>query len=419
MAAALFMVSCGSDDSSEPVKPRKETMGQRTIIAFVNGNNNLSPSLMSDIQEMRNGSANLPDGYDLIAVVSLSGNNPYIAHLKNGQLNKIREYDHFFNLLTPDSIASIGKWIVSEFPSQQYATVISGHGTGSYMAKDTIATDLERKEPYDANTINAIGFEKELKGSPKLWLNVPSFVTALSHLPHQQFVFFDCCCMMTAETVYELRKYTDYVIGAPCEVPTAGAPYATVVADYALPTEQVGASIINHYNNGYNWDNYNCNGICLSVVKTSAIEGVLAATRAALLDIKQKMPAAERTKIDISKCTFYLREDSRNYLYDIRSVMYHMTEKGYLDNTLYNNLLTALDKAVVSKIKPQGNDGKFYRYWYSTVIPFIEFDFTANDYCGLSMTVPRDTYDSATPNMNKSMYDLEWCRQVGWSELGW
>lgn len=423
VAVAMLVVSCGSDDSDEPVKPRKDTMGQRTIIAFVNGNNNLYSELRSDVEEMRKGSVNLPDGYDLIAVVSL-GDNPYIVHVKNGEFNNIRTYDHYFNLLTPDSIVSISKWIISEFPSQGYATVISGHGNGSYMAGDTISTDLERMEPYTDNSINAVGYEKERGSTPKLWLNIPSLVTALSHLPHQQFVFFDCCCMMTAETVFELRKYTDYVIGASSEVPTAGASYSTIVPDYALPTEQVGASIINHYYNGYNWNSLSCNGVCLSVVKTSAIDGVLAATRAALLDIKEKMPAAERTQIDITACTYYLCKDSRDYLYDIRSVMYHMNEKGFLANTLYRNVLTALDNAVVSKIKPKGKDGAYYKYWptsssTSSGVDFSKFDFTDNDYCGMSMIIPQAVYDSASPNTNETMHNLEWCRKVGWSELGW
>jgi hypothetical protein len=49
---------------------------------------------------------------------------------------------------------------------------------------------------------------------------------------------------------------------------------------------------------------------------------------------------------------------------------------------------------------------------------FRSFYLSDKTFGGVSMFFPMKIYTYYT-NMNTRMYDYEWCREVGWKDLGW
>lgn len=44
---------------------------------------------------------------------------------------------------------------------------------------------------------------------------------------------------------------------------------------------------------------------------------------------------------------------------------------------------------------------------------------TDDYYGGISMIAPSDLYPYNGSDINTTMFQLEWCRNVGWKDFGW
>lgn len=86
----FLLIACASEDTAGPQGMTEEqysmTPGRRTIIAYISGDNNLSPSLSSDISEMTEGSTQMPDDCRLLVFADLNNQPPYIAHILGGKM---------------------------------------------------------------------------------------------------------------------------------------------------------------------------------------------------------------------------------------------------------------------------------------------------------------------------------------------
>ena len=60
-------------------------------------------------------------------------------------------------------------------------------------------------------------------------MNITQMAKALEGLTPFKYIFVDCCNMVSAETGYELRNATEYLIGSPAEIPGWGAPYDKIM----------------------------------------------------------------------------------------------------------------------------------------------------------------------------------------------
>lgn len=407
---ALFSCSHDDDDTQSEVKIR------RTIIAYVCGDNNLSNSLQDDIMEMVKGAATLPTDCRLIVFTDFLNTTPYIYEIQNGQRTTVKKFSEEFYCTNPDSMLHAMQWIADNYPADEYALLMTGHGNGSIIEQDTVGTIIARRYAYGLDTTG----DKE-SGSYATWLNIPTFASVLSQLNdkngaplHFDYIFFDCCCMQTAEVAYELRNYTDYIVAAASEVPGKGAPYNKIVPILGVDKEIIGKEIIDNYIEGTQWGSYG--GIAISAVKTSEMESLMNATRKALKSIY----TGDKLTLNRYRCIYYFRDedtDKAPALHDLKNIM-HIN----LDNAAYNEWLPFFTKAVVASYMPTGSAP------WNTVfegLDFNSFDITEENYGGISMIAPNIAYDNiekrATPmkSLNKTMFNYEWCNDIGWHELGW
>lgn len=433
LSVFLFTVSsCGSDDDNSPT-PDTPQHYRRTIIAYISADNNLSQSLNSDLNEMVEGSTQLASDCQLLAFVDMKNGSTGIYRIAGGKKEMVRSWSTKVYSTSSDTMLEVFQWIISNYPADEYATILEGHGTGSLVVShssndwDTIPGNVVRQNAATAEPIvatskeqtsshNAYGYDDNgpTSGSTKIWMNIPSLAAVFSHLPKMQYIFFDCCCMGNIETVYEMRKYTDYIVAPVSEVPGDGAPYDKIIPFLGIDKAAVGDSIIDKYTEQFkNTPDY---GICISNISTNetALQELLFATK----NLVKKLPDDGEGHVSpMTNVVFYynLHGSTINVkpvLHDIKSV-FRQNNISDSEITEWENAL----KKVVRKTYPV-NPTNFK--WLSAIgVIDYRWPFTcdAANYCGLSMFIPLAMYDDyakaySTISLNKSMYNLEWTRKV-------
>lgn len=412
MVTVLF-VACASenDDPVDPENPNNENIyqqipGRRTIIAYITADNNIDKELSGDITEMIEGSKSMPEDCRLLIFADIKGQMPYIAHIDNGTLKKVKEYDNDFYSTSPDSMRNIFQWIIDNYPSSEYGAVIEGHGTGPLIRTDTVASRLVSLHAYG---YDATG--EESATSTNKWMNIPSMATALNNVKDSNgnplklsFIFFDCCCFQTAEVAYELRHTADYIIAPVCETPGEGANYKNMVPVLCENDAGITAKdIVNTYANE--------SELCISAVRTDKMDALCNATKTAL----QEIHTTTESPLELSKnkCIYYYKNNESAgipVLCDLKHVI-----KTNASTETYNKWLPYLEDAVIVKHR--------VAQWTTSVsinINFYSFReyMTDDNYGGMSMIIPDEAYNYGS-NINTTMFQLEWCRNVGWRQFGW
>lgn len=413
LSTILLLSACSSeddnitDDNGDTTFDYRKNAGRRTIIAYITGDNNLSSTLTSDLKEMQDGSLSMPSDCRLIAFADINGQKPYIANIHDGQIEKVKEYDHDFYSTSPDSMRSVLQWIIDNFPSEEYATVLEGHGSGPLIRTDTVASSLIK--------LHAYGYDNEgetASSSSLMWMNIPSMAAAFNSLKNTNgnklkmtYIFFDCCCCQTAEVAYELRNATEYIVSPVSETPGDGADYKVMVSTLCNTKETVASDIVSTYSLN--------NNLCISAVKTSEMENLCKATREALQSTYS--PSNSPLTLNRQHCIYYYRGNETGSisrtptLHDIKNIIRTNTTAS-----TYYKWLPYLEKAVIAK--------HLAKKWDTAMnINFPAFeDFLTDDYYGgISMIAPTTVYDYNGSNINTTMFQLSWCREVGWKDFGW
>lgn len=414
--SAIF--SCSKEETVEETIPVR-----RTIIAYITGDNDLSDQLQKDISEMVLGSKELPLDCRLVIYADHKKGNfstsgrPYIAELKKGVLNTIYQYNDEIFSTNADEMKNALQWIINKYPSDEYALIMSGHGDG-LINDNATSSNLIRLYAYGYDTTSKDTIYK----NGGIWINIPTMATVFSNLKtadgdrlHFEYIFFDCCCMQTAEVAYELRNYTDYIIAAASEVPGSGAPYNEVVPVLGQDKSSVGASIVDKYISGASsyWKDYGCEGIAISVVKTDEMDKLLDITRESLLELYD----GSILELNPDKCIYYYRNILKcdtPVFYDFKNIMLLN-----LSTERYQQWLEQYDKTVIYKFTPTPSSTTKIP-WHANGINFYEFSVTEDNYGGMGFFFPYAPYDkSGDSSYNKTMFDYEWVRALGWHDMGW
>lgn len=413
---AVSLAACTEDTTEPPftICPGEETEdyfllnpGRRTIIAYITGDNNLSGVLSKDITEMVGGSTGLQEDCRLIVFADINGQTPYIANIRDGKLTKVREYENEFYSTSPDSMRSVFQWIIDHYPSTEYAAIISGHGSGPIIKQDTVQSEFIKHFAYGYDGAGEVSATSTSK-----WMNIPSMAMALTSLHDSEgqgiafsYIFFDCCCMQTAEVAYELRNSAKYIIAPLSETPGGGADYnQTMIAALCLGTDEVPQGVITNYANE--------SDLCISAIRPDQMEALCAATRKALKTIQPN--DGSPLILNRAHCVYYYKGSETGttrtpVLHELKQLM-----KINLSEDDYAEWLPYLERTVVAK--------HLTTRWLTVMdINFYDFqDYLTDEYFGgLSMIAPTDVYDEHQSDINATMLQLQWCNAVGWRELGW
>lgn len=432
---ALFLtviafVSCGEkNDEDTPEKTAK-----RTVLIYMCGENNLDTQhtydpvtkmymtyFASDSAEIVRGAKQLPDNVNLIVFADKKSKRqkPFIAKVDKDGMHITKQYKEEEYSIDKDFMTEVVKWTFAKYPAESYAMTFWGHGNGWIMMPENYTTTTSQKVKRKAygtdtgsdNADGGDGYEKHI--------NIPQLAEVLSQAPHLDYVFFDCCQMMSAEVVYELRNVCDYIIGSPAEIPGFGAPYEYVVPAFFLPKDEVGRAIIDNYIIHSDFSEYG--GQPLSAVKTKNMENLLTVTKNCIDTVMVHYPYPNN--IPLYDIIYYGRNPlsaSLPIFYDLRNVM-----RKYLSEKDFEQWDNVFQQTVVYSIHPKDITETKREDWMSSELSITHFhQFKMNDenYGGLSIFIPQTYYSDVSYrylNPNVSIKALEWSKTIDWTQYNW
>jgi len=388
------------------------SIGDRTVLVYISGENSLWSFIKEDLDEMKAGSMNIGDN-NLIVYVDgiLQKEKPWVARIHKGQITdsvSIRDIAEVWELgpvetavsgdpysSDPAVMEGVIKYVFKKYPSRynDYALSFWGHGNGWQM-QDSIPQTRAFGIDYGDNG-------KSGKTEKAKWMNIPTMAKVLSRVPHLKYIFFDSCNMVCMEVAYELRHVTDYLIGSPAEIPDVGGPYETLVPAM-FERETFTQSIIDRYaeqhHQGFD--------VPLATIKCSEMDSMAFVTKRVLQRI---VPRFEGNYPDMTDLIFYLntRKDERQF-YDANDFILRFAEAG--DYAFWKR---ALDKTVVHKQMAERwmiNIAPWYKYYGEL------FTMSEEKFGGVSMYVPTDKTPTADTQYIKQM---AWYKAAGYDTIGW
>ena len=430
ICSVMLFAAC-NNDNEEPNNP--STKADRTVIVYMSAENNLTYTesygkfLSPDLQEIVKGSQSLAGNQRLFVFVDSlkhganSTGRPYIAEIRSGQMEVVKEYDTDFYASDPAQFQEAISWIVNRAPAESYGLVLWGHASGWLVNPDTIANSSNSRELSVAGfrgMRRAYGQDKgtdvSVRNAEK-WMNITQMAKALSTLPKFEFIFADCCNMMCAEVGYELRNVTNYLIGAPAEIPGNGAPYDKIVPLLYGNGSQLYKNIIDTYYNyylAYYKGDYFLDGysVPLSVIDTKYMESLAQATNDILDKFEGGYPVYPKEP-NVGNIVYYL--------YDDYPVMYDM--RAYIKSNTSAADFAAWENVFKQAVPYYRISLRWMTIYTSLEISMYAFNQDESLYGCVNMFIPKSesSYAKSKYNYNKTCNNFGWNRAMDWSRYGW
>ena len=409
----LLMVSCSKDDN-QPVTEK----AKRTVFVYMAGENDLSNFTSDDFQEMISGVGSIPANCRMLVFADKadSKTKPFIAQItsnKQQPLDTLYKYPNDPYTSDADNFREVMERMMTLSPSDEYALILWGHGSGWVVENDTIPGPSRRAYGVDNGT--------NTNSDNGKWMNITQMARTLEGLTPFKFIFADCCNMACAEVGYELRNATEYLIGSPAEIPGWGAPYDKIMPSLFKNGSDMYRGIIDAYYDYYA-DYYQKNSpivsgvgsedldgfsVPLSVIDSRYIAQLAEATRDVLTTFAPQYPNAP----DLKGIPNYWQYDDP-VMYDMKAYIQH-----YASANDYTSWKQAFDLAVpYSRMSFKWMTG-YYELYYTG---FSQFDQTADCGC-VSMFIPQNhtSYSSGKYAYNKKSNNFGWNRIINWSRFGW
>lgn len=426
LASVLLLFSaCSSDDTADFTN----TKSTRAVMVYMAGENSLTLTnnnrfLNNDLKEIVEGSKYLANDQRLFVFVDSLGTNrnykgtPYIIEVHGGQIYNRKEFSSDFSSVDPTRFREIISWMTNNIPANGYGLVLWGHATGWIVEPDSIATTgSSPRRAYGLDTNEDLGSENET------WLNITQMAQVMKGLPKMDFIFGDCCHMISAETGYELRNVTDYLIGSPAEIPGNGAPYDKMVPQLFKNGSELYRGIIDTYYDHYTEDFKNISkpwkgySVPLAVIDTRYIAQLAQATRDVLTQFTDGYPNYPTTP-SLKGLVFYCGINAP-LMYDMR---------GYIKKYTSESTFRAWDQ-VYQQAVPYYRMSMRWMTSYNGYLSYnliYEFENNSFDqdptlYGCVSMFIPRQMtyYNSGRYRYNTTSKNFSWNQLIDWSRFGW
>ena len=393
----VLLSACSKDDGKTAMQPL--ATANRTVIVYMAAENNLSTFATLNLTDMAEGSRGLPDSCHLVAFVDMADRTqlPYVAEISRGIIRKDSLYQTSSDGLTSDAeyMYRTLKWIVERYPSKEYALVLWGHADGWIIASDSVANTLSKSAPLR----KAFGIDtgNNSMGTWGKWMNIPSMAKALARLPKMKFIFADCCCFQCVESAYELRNATEYLIGAPSEIPNLGAPYEQMTPLFFDRSENFYEKIAKLYNS----TTYGGLNTPISVIRTDQLQQLAETTAKIMPQLLEKGDPNTQGLIYY----FGNATEGGQTFYDMKGMM-----RTHLSDRDFQEWLLAAEKAVICHYI---SDKWVTAGSFRPNVNFNDFEMTEENFIGVSMFVPLSRYDRLGLDYNQSIRKMSWWHAIG------
>ncbi len=221
-----------------------------TVMVYLNGDNNLEPFALIDMEEMRKGAD--PSTTNLLVLVDRASGYTkedgdwqdtryyqLVSDEARGNHWKLLAQRGEGNMGDPAMLAGFIEHSVKDFPADRYGLILWDHGGGwSNHSNDDLAPGVPGSQDFLSLP--------ELHGA----LSAATRSTGISKL---DLLGFDMCLMAQLEIMTELKDLADYMIASEAVEPGDGWPYNTVMKHFskAIETSETGKRIVASFNDYY------------------------------------------------------------------------------------------------------------------------------------------------------------------------
>ena len=368
--------SCGSPESPDPAAECR-----RTVLVYQAANNNLGSAGYNemDINEMRQAASNgqIPSDGRLIVYNAAPNKTPFLLEIKRNSVDTLKVYDSSLLSVTSERMFEVFDDVARFAPSAEFGLVLWSHGSG--WLQDGISDSAD-------SPLSPLSFGNE-KGHT---MNVSTLANILRSGPKLSFLYFDCCYMMSVETLYELRDVSPIIIGSVTELPVYGMPYDANVGHF-FSTE---LALINAAQNTFSlYDNLKGSSrtCTMSVIDTRHFDDLAKATANILAKTSAKLPAGyvpqRFMSRPVSSCYYF---DMENYIKAL--CLDDAGERFEGSKQLFEDYQSALNQCVLYKNSTP-------RIWDEVDIKY---------HCGISTYI----VDDESKLTNKNYHTLQWYTDV-------
>ena len=377
VVASLILASCG-DDTSEPVldlkpnpvvdpvvdpdpdpdpelDPEPILTAETAVLVYMVADNSLGTGGydVDDMEEMQQAVDAGVLGLDNRLLIyrnrrgTDTGNVPVIIEMKKDALpDTLMVYPDNPSIYSTDSerMREVLGWFNNEVAAKHRGLVLWSHATG--WVQDGGARSPARSWGNDRGIkMTMASLSQGLEGS------------------HFDFIYFDCCHMMTVESLYEIRDKANVFAGSVTELPAPGMPYDLTLPHFFNPggPDVIGAAKETFANyDALSGMDRTCT---ISVVKSSAL--------AELALMTARMLASGAVEgMDISRYQQY----SRSYAYKLYDLGQWGMSLTPVDATTQQLWSQALDDAVI----------------YAAATPTVFEQIQLTYHSGLACGIPKD-----------------------------
>lgn len=442
----LLLVACHKEKDREEEDP---THFGRTVMVYMAMQNSLGSSGFhkSDSTEIVNAMSYIPAGDRLLLFID-DARKPRLYELKSSlaatdaQTGKpygprlIKTWETDVSSASAATVTEVLTYMRTKYDSDSYGLVMGSHATGWLPTdRSTSSNNSPRREDaddapdmvkakrrktfgIDVGPDGSMSSDHGVAGSVADQIEIDDLAKAISESGvHLDFLLFDACLMQNVEVDYALRNVTDYVIASPISISAEGGYYTDLVryGFFSGDVVDVARTYASYYLDQGSIpyrDNY---GTVISCVRTSAMARLTTTMQQLLDELIPAFDGDERVAL-MKSCklddALYYHTYCSNYYwrphyYDIVSAIKAL---GANEEQM-QQLRRALDEAIAYK---GANDA----FWIGPgYFKFMTMPTSEQDWCGISMFVPRQEYTSNLSrcpfgDLNEAFKGTGWYREV-------
>lgn len=275
---------------SEPVGFQKLWRGKAlwTFMVYMCADNNLEEAVLADLDEMEiTGSTQY---VNIVVLVDwwLERDGGYIYYITHDEtpgeiVSKVVAVWPEPNMGDPKTLTSFIRWVVRNYPAQNYALDLWNHGDSCW------------------------GLCFDAQGSPEDetadYLTAMELDLALSKAQvHFSLIGFDACLMGNLEMAYEIREHTDIYVGSEEVVPWEGWPYDRILKPLTvkpwMTPRNFAKIIVNEYVEYYA-EEFGYGEITMSAIETAPLKWVGYAVEAFSRELRRLLPTYKEEIMDM------------------------------------------------------------------------------------------------------------------------
>lgn len=405
--ALLALVGCRKDDA--PRYPHSS----RVVLVYMAGDNNLGGYVWDNLEAMMRGMASAPAGSRTIAYVDTPGENPRLVEVASSGTETLHAWPSPHNSASATTVREVVSLVRTLAPADRYGLVLWSHGLAwmpSWATGYLTRSKARMAEPWpqtkhdgavsassaSAACSDAVPVSVTTPWPPTRWFGQDTGESPAGYLDTEQlseaipsgvfdWILFDACFMASAETLYALRDKAERIVCSPAEVIADGFPYAEIMAELLRPEPDLRSVCESYYLHYARHAQSSYRSATVSLVETSQLEALAAATASVLGTALAADPDA-LAGMDLSRVQSMDRY-RRHFLFDAGSVVSELETRGLVPASLAEAWRAQLARTVT----------------YEAHTPTM-LGLALDACCGLSMYVPVSAY----ADLNEYYRTLDW-----------